>query len=671
MRHLRSFIAAVPVALATGLAPALASSGAADVPDEPPRTSALELAVAWDVVTLEGLDRVRPGERASIVLPLDGGPVELDLEPRSVRSIDFTVWVQDAEGVRPVSAPPVRTYRGSVVGFPESLVTGSIVDGRFTGQMRYGDDQPWIIVEPLDEHDPAAGPLEHVVVSQTDILPHGGQCGVDDAFLETVAAADRGADAGDGAKAAAAAGHECGPDCDHGHAAGTGTGTGSFSARDLAVMSATGPARRGGSPAPEMAEGGLLEVTDVLIDADFQFFLQNGGSVTNTVADIENIMVGVTEIYERDVDLSYEITGILVRTSVPDNPYTSSDAAVLLQQFQDEWNQPGLSTVRRDVAHLFTGRNLVGSTIGIAFLATVCDLGTAYGLSQSNFNSFFDARVSLTAHEIGHNFSATHCNGGNCHIMCASMNGCGGTYGPDLKFGVAAQNEIEPFANSRTCLSVQPAPLTPPFSEDFASSTLDPDRWSWFVESTVISDPPFAPPSGPNVVELRSFNDIPFRQGDLRSNVIDLSGQAGLFVEFAAAGTGLEAGDGLVVEYRGSNDRWNELFFLPSDGTDADFQSFTLALPSLAYHEDFRIRFRLDGDDFSDRVFVDDIYVGLPQDTPCPGDADDNGVVDFDDLLTTLSDFGPCDGCPSDFDQNGIVDFDDLLTVVSAYGPCP
>jgi hypothetical protein len=694
MHHRRSMLAVAPIAFAAVLAGSAAAStatvAAAGAQPESPRTSALELALAWDVVTLDGLDAIRPNERISVRLPLASGDIDLDLRPHSVRSIDFTVYVQDDEGVREVEAPPVRTYRGSVVGLPESEAYGSVVDGRFTGQFRLGPDAIWTIVEPLDEHDPAAGRLDHVVVRGDDILPHGHECGVDDAFrlaqqidaLDGIDVDPAFFDGGDGADGADGrdAGHVHGPDCNHGPTTGTkapvtgrGGGTG-----------AEAPAIRGGEPGfIGMSSGSLIEVTDVLIDADFQFFLQNGGSVSNTVADIESVMNGVSLVYERDVDLSWEITGILVRTSSAANPYSSSSAETLLCQLVEEWNQSGVSTIRRDTTHLFTGRELIGTTIGIAFNGVICNVSAnspcgggvqnlAYGLSQSRFNTFYDARVSLTAHELGHNYNSDHCTGGNCHIMCASVNGCGGTYGADLKFGPAAQSQIESFANSRNCLSVQPAALTPPFEDDFPSLSFNPTKWSWFIDAAITTNAPFDPPSGSRVAELRSFSNIPFRQGDLRSTVIDLTGQAGLLAQFSAARAGLEAGEGLRVEYRGANDRWNELFFLPSDGTDQDFTQFTLPLPFLAYHDGFRIRFRLDGDDFTDRIYLDDIRVGLPETSPCPGDTNDDGSVDFDDLLGVLSAFGPCPApCPPDFDGNGAVEFDDLLVVLSAFGPCP
>ena len=57
---------------------------------------------------------------------------------------------------------------------------------------------------------------------------------------------------------------------------------------------------------------------------------------------------------------------------------------------------------------------------------------------------------------------------------------------------------------------------------------------------------------------------------------------------------------------------------------------------------------------------------------PVPGDATGDGFVDFDDLLSVLSSWGPCPGggalCPADFDLDGNVGFTDLVTVLSNWG---
>jgi uncharacterized membrane protein len=53
---------------------------------------------------------------------------------------------------------------------------------------------------------------------------------------------------------------------------------------------------------------------------------------------------------------------------------------------------------------------------------------------------------------------------------------------------------------------------------------------------------------------------------------------------------------------------------------------------------------------------------------PCPADIDGNGMVDVDDLLTLLANWGgEGDG---DIDGSGTVDVNDLLLLLAAWGPC-
>jgi hypothetical protein len=116
------------------------------------------------------------------------------------------------------------------------------------------------------------------------------------------------------------------------------------------------------------------------------------------------------------------------------------------------------------VAHLFTGKNLDGSVIGIAYLGVVCDVNDAYGLSQSRYTTNFSLRVSLTAHELGHNWNAQHCDASPpCGIMCSSNGGCGG----DLThFGATPLAAIIAWRNSAGCLT--PSNLPPqPFNLSF------------------------------------------------------------------------------------------------------------------------------------------------------------------------------------------------------------
>jgi len=186
-------------------------------------------------------------------------------------------------------------------------------------------------------------------------------------------------------------------------------------------------------------------VCDIACDADPEFVAQNGGSSVNVHNDITGVLNAVDAIYRTDAQIEYRIGTIVVRTG--SGPYTTSDPSGLLQEFAFEWESTQSATPR-DVAHLFTGRNLNGSTIGIARLSSICQTSRAYGLSQSRYTSNFSRRVALTAHELGHNWSATHCNGDpDCAIMCSSLGGCNGVSG----FGTVPRAQIVNL-RSRPCL---------------------------------------------------------------------------------------------------------------------------------------------------------------------------------------------------------------------------
>lgn len=358
-----------------------------------------------DIHTLETLT-VPGNTRQTMYIPvvLDGGVYTLELTPSTVRSPDFRVLVDDGSGgLIEAPAPVEQTYRGRVVEIPGSLVAASI-DEHMTAQIIFNDDpnDGWYI-QPL-----------------ADVIP-----GVPaDVYVVYPGLATR------------ATGHTCGGALEHANHDG-------FSPIDL---------QAGGE------RGTTIHTAEVAYDADFQFYQLNGSSQTNTIADIENIQNGINNIYERDCDVTFVITQIIVRTSSASNPYTSSVADTLLTQFRSHW-LANHTNVHRDLAHLMTGRSINGSVIGIAWLSAVCT-NNGFGLSQSRFTSNYNSRISLTAHEMGHNFSAQHCDGQSaCRIMCSGLGGCSGLGLPD--FGVSATG-IKNYAASRGCVDHGPPPNQPP-----------------------------------------------------------------------------------------------------------------------------------------------------------------------------------------------------------------
>ena len=66
------------------------------------------------------------------------------------------------------------------------------------------------------------------------------------------------------------------------------------------------------------------------------------------MARIESVINTMNLQYESEVGISHSITTILVRTTSND-PYSSSDAVTLLNQFRNHWNS-SQGSIQRDVA---------------------------------------------------------------------------------------------------------------------------------------------------------------------------------------------------------------------------------------------------------------------------------------------------------------------------------
>jgi len=390
--------------ISTGSTASLSVSG----PDGVPRdlTTLEGTLEAWSIQALDQLEPLPDGALA-VLVELDRSEYVLALKPYSMRDVNFRVQVQVESGeLVDYVPPPPATYRGEVAGIPGSVVAASLINGQLTAAIDLGTEENWFI-EPLSDYDSKADLSDHVIYSSSETIPTDQICG--NSLVDLRQPADF----------------------------------------DFKSEGMGGEVLEQGIGDPGTEPGRAVEMADIAFDADFEFYQKNANNVGLTIADIEDVLNGVEVVYQRDVDICFNITHIIVRSSSND-PYTSSNPETLLNQFRSEWNahQGGIT---RDQAHLMTGRNMTGGTIGIAWLTVVCNRLWAYGLSESRYTSNFNNRIALTAHETGHNWSAEHCNGnGDCHIMCASINGCNGIGLPN--FGYQAVNEITNHKNSRTCL---------------------------------------------------------------------------------------------------------------------------------------------------------------------------------------------------------------------------
>lgn len=155
-------------------------------------------------------------------------------------------------------------------------------------------------------------------------------------------------------------------------------------------------------------QGQAAVALPITIVSDTQFSARNPGNETAVVAGRINFIDG---IYSAQVGVGitlwhHEILG-------SNGTLTATAADGLLGQFETYMNTgAGASIPFRGLAHLFTGRDMDGSTVGIAFLSpsdtftVLCRRDGGLGVDQ-DLNPATTSALVL-AHEVGHNFNARH-----------------------------------------------------------------------------------------------------------------------------------------------------------------------------------------------------------------------------------------------------------------------
>ena len=325
----------------------------------------------------------------SMRLSLGGRQHVIQLEPHEIRSRDFRLLVDDGTRLREAPVPPSVTYRGEIPGDPSSAVAATVIDGQIRAELRIRG-RTWA-VQPASDIVTGLSPTTYVVYRRSDLLPLPFACATVGGAVESVP--------------------------------------------EMPVM------------AKATANATVNSVAELAIDADESYYRALGSSVNAVQNDVLGILNAMDVIYSRDLTIEHQVTAIIVRT-VP--TYSTNNPSQLLDQFRVRWIS-NHQNIRRDVAHLFTGRQRASSVIGIASVNSVCNNLRAYGLSFTLYTSNVTRRVALTAHELGHNWGARHCNGSfDCSIMCSSLGGCTSNLSG---FGSVASLQITAFKNSLSCLT--------------------------------------------------------------------------------------------------------------------------------------------------------------------------------------------------------------------------
>ncbi|MBN2212429.1 MAG: hypothetical protein JW709_13610 [Sedimentisphaerales bacterium] len=534
---------------------------------------------------------------------------QLVLQRYSVRAPGFRLLVQQKTGELIEIEPPLpATYRGYVEGVSNSRVTASERNGLLEAkvQLGAGPEETWL-VKPVTKILPDCPNEQHIVYRADQVQGSGGTCAVTD---------------------------------------------------EIHIRSLSE-----GAPADGDVVNMDVQVCEIACDADVEYYQLNGSSVDDTVADIEMIINGVSDIYELDTQVTFQITAIIVRTEEPD-PYTATAPLQLLGQFEDYWDL-NHGDIDRDAAQLFTGKDLDGSALGIAYQDGLC--WREYSVVQSLHTSELVERIALSAHEIGHLFDASHCDGVDvwCRIMCSALGGCSEGF---CSFGPYSVNSIRTAAAGASCLSpgTVGVPCTSvPFFDDFSYcgyyDVPDPARWT----AADRIDCHY----GKIVLKIGKDYGGNMRFGTLRTRPMAVTGPA--TISYQVNPNYAPTGQYLKVEYFDSAlYTWHLLQSIPATTGQAGWTPYEHPMPLDGYGDYFALRFTGYGNTVGSYSWlIDDVGV-TP--APCLGSFDGDNDVDLEDFAILAAAWLSTEGEPTwnaDCDisdpTDGVININDLMAFAS------
>ena len=325
-----------------------------------------------------------------------GRPFELDIESNAA-------VLRDLPAVQRGELPPHVLYKGRLADIPDSWLRLTNVDGRVYGAISDGTDvyaiAPARAISGLLEERVPGGPDATLIYRAADV-----ESGLGPGFCTVTTPEEPLTGAAQYTSLT-------------GELAAPATATALLATRELAI--------------------GLV--------ADVQFgqrFIDPQGvmlSRLNTVDGIFSAQVGVS------------IQATELRVLDDNGGLKASDANTLLKQLATlRSSTPELRS--RGLTHLMTGRDLDGTTAGVAYIDNLCGNGFSASLSEQGLDPWIGALVA--AHEIGHNFGALHdgepdspcASTPRTFLMAPSINGSGA-------FSQCSLSTMAPAVQSAKCLT--------------------------------------------------------------------------------------------------------------------------------------------------------------------------------------------------------------------------
>ena len=234
------------------------------------------------------------------------------------------------------------------------------------------------------------------------------------------------------------------------------------------------------SAAQNSDQAPITRQIEIALIADSDFGAGLADDPTAAMLARLNIVEG---IFSEQLGLLVLATDIRVMP-VDDDPFTSTSATTLLEQL-GRYREATAAVRARGLAHLFTGKNLDGTTAGIAYLDSACAGDRGVSLSSQSYGTAVSALIM--AHELGHNFGAPH--DGEAGGACASTGG-GHIMSPVVSgfatFSQCSRTVMQSVLTSARCVT----------RADFADAALTTDITSRSVDGGVSFELPWVVRAG-------------------------------------------------------------------------------------------------------------------------------------------------------------------------------
>jgi hypothetical protein len=314
-------------------------------------------------IDAKALSQVRAGKTTTIEgvqLPsISGLPTNVDLELTEFSVIGASTQIIIQKGDKEVEGamPTVKTYRGKVVGDPNTHVVLCLANDKVSGMIRFNRREQYTI-----GYDNTPSLAYITATSALTGVVNKGECAMDNDKLYDP--------------------------------------TNSLEKFAKVKNTAKNPS--------QMPQAATKSAT-IAFDADKQCYDFFGSESAVTDYLVARLAV-ISSVYEAELDVALQLGRFKIYTTT--DPYSGTSLQPLLNSFTNYWSSNN-GGVDRTLAHLISKKVPGGGASGLAWLGALCRKDIGYAVSSISGNTSFPSMdEGVMAHEIGHNFGSAHTH--NC-----------------------------------------------------------------------------------------------------------------------------------------------------------------------------------------------------------------------------------------------------------------